>query len=88
MRYRSRNDIYASILQSAQKEENGIKITRIMYYSYLSYTQMIEFLKQLTRFGLLVYNEETTRYEITPKGQRFMGVYEKMDEILKVEEIS
>lgn len=31
MRYRSRNDIFASILQSAQKEENGIKITRIMY---------------------------------------------------------
>jgi predicted transcriptional regulator len=34
-----------------------------------------------------VYNEDTKRYEITAKGQRFMDVYEKMDEILKVEEI-
>lgn len=53
----------------------------------MSYTQTIEFLKQLTRFGLLVYNEDTTRYEITAKGQRFMDVYEKKDEIIKVEEI-
>ena len=41
MGYRYRDEIVASILDSARKEEEGVRLTKVMYASFLSYTQVI-----------------------------------------------
>lgn len=84
MTKRSRDEIYASILQSAAQDRSGMGITRIMYNTFLSYSQLSESLEQLTRFRLLAYQHDDKRFKITEKGRRFMQLVEEMDDILNV----
>lgn len=84
MMKRSRDEIFASILHSTTLDSNGFGITRMMYNTFLSYTQLREFLEQLTRFGLLVYQYDNKKFKITEKGIRFMHLVDEMDDILKV----
>lgn len=78
-KYRSRTDIAARILQSA----NGRQITktRLMYSAYLSHAQLKEYLLLLIQNGLLEYLKLTATYRTTEKGIRFLDLYEKMEEI-------
>jgi predicted transcriptional regulator len=84
MTKRSRDEIYASILQSAAQDSSGVGITRIMYNTFLSYSQLSESLEQLSRFRLLAYQHDNKRFKITEKGRRFMELVIEMDDILKV----
>jgi predicted transcriptional regulator len=84
MTKRSRDEIYASILRSASQDINGMGITRIMYNTFLSYSQLSESLEQLTRFRLLAFQHDDKRFKITERGRRFMQIVEEMDDILKV----
>jgi len=84
MKYRSRTDVIASILNSATGEE-GTLMTRIMYSSFLSFTQVKRFLKLLTENDLLEYDEINKVYKTTGKGLRFLVLYEKMDALLKIQ---
>jgi predicted transcriptional regulator len=85
MKYRSRTDVIASILNSAKAEE-GTLMTRIMYSSFLSFTQVKRFLKLLTENDLLEYDEINKVYKTTGKGLRFLVLYEKMDALLKIQQ--
>ena len=85
MKYRSRTDVIASILNSATGEE-GTLMTRIMYSSFLSFTQVKRFLKLLTENDLLEYDEINKVYKTTGKGLRFLVLYEKMDALLKIQQ--
>jgi predicted transcriptional regulator len=84
MTKRSRDEIYASILQSAAQDCSGVGITRIMYNTFLSYSQLSESLEQLTKFRLLAYQHDNKRFKITEKGRRFMELVIEMDDILRV----
>jgi predicted transcriptional regulator len=84
MTKRSRDEIYASILQSAAQDSSGVGITRIMFNTFLSYSQLSESLEQLSRFRLLAYQHDNKRFKITEKGRRFMELVIEMDDILKV----
>jgi predicted transcriptional regulator len=84
MTKRSRDEIYASILQSAAQDSSGVGITRIMYNTFLSYSQLSESLEQLTKFRLLAYQHDNKRFKITEKGRRFMELVIEMDDILRV----
>jgi predicted transcriptional regulator len=84
MTKRSRDEIFASILQCATQDSNGYGITRMMYNTFLSYTQLRECLEELTRFGLLVFQYDNKKFKITEKGIRFIHLVEEMDDILKV----
>jgi len=54
-----------------------------MYDSFLSYNQISYYLKDLTRFGLLVNAPDMMRYRITEKGLRFLELAENMEKLLR-----
>lgn len=78
-KYRSRTDIVASILQSA----NGRQVTKIklMYGAFLSYVQLKSYLAVLIENELLEYHKETNTYRTSETGIKFLTIYEKMAEM-------
>ena len=86
MRSRDRNEIVASILQSVinPKADDGIRRTRIMYNSFLSYSMVTHYLKLLTENGSLEYDELNKTYRITEVGLRVLELHNKITEMLKV----
>jgi predicted transcriptional regulator len=85
MKYRGRDEIIASILLSAETD-NGIRRTGIMYNSFLSYPQLLNYLEHLMDKELLTYDQSQKVYKITIKGSKFLEIYNKMSELLKITE--
>ncbi|HYL67339.1 MAG TPA: winged helix-turn-helix domain-containing protein [Nitrosopumilaceae archaeon] len=81
MKYRSRSDITAMILDSAR---TGASKTKIMYKAYLSYAQVIEYLKYLQQNDLLAYEEGTQVYRPTEKGLKFLNLTNELTEMTVV----
>lgn len=75
MKYRSRMDIAAAILDVAQ---GGSLKTKIMYTAFLSSPQLREYLDLLTEQGLLEYAQEDRAYATTEKGTRFLKMYKEI----------
>jgi predicted transcriptional regulator len=84
LKYRSRPDILASILQSAGRESSGVGITRLMYNSFLSYNQINQYLEVLKENALLKYDVANKKYSITATGLKFLDLYGKMDNMLNI----
>ncbi len=84
MKYRDRDDT-ASILQSAETD-NGIRRMGIMYNSFLSYPQLLNYLEHLMDKELLTYDLPKKVYKITKKGSEFLEIYKRMSELLKITE--
>ncbi len=86
MRNRDRNEIIGSILQSIinAKEEEGIRTTRIMYNSFLSYGMVTHYLKVLSENGSLEHDELNKTYRVTDKGLQFLELQSRIGEMLKV----
>jgi predicted transcriptional regulator len=82
MKYRSRTDIVATILDAAI---GGSTKTKIMYKAYLSYAQLKEYLTILIENGLLEYEEGELKYKTTEKGLRFMRTYNEIGEMVSTE---
>ena len=81
MKYRSRTDIIAMILQAAI---NGATKTRIMYGAYLSYAQVKEYLSFLIEKELIRYEEGSAIYKLTQKGVQLLRVYEDISDMITV----
>jgi predicted transcriptional regulator len=81
MKYRSRSDITAMILDSAR---TGASKTKIMYKAYLSYAQVIEYLKYLQQNDLIAYEEGTQVYRPTEKGLKFLNLTNELSEMILV----
>ena len=81
MKYRSRTDIIAMILQAAI---NGATKTRIMYGAYLSYAQVKEYLSFLIEKDLIRYEEGSAIYKLTQKGVQLLRVYEDISDMITV----
>ena len=79
MKYRSRMDIAAAILEIAQ--DGAIK-TRIMYNAFLSFPQLKEYLDLLLKGGLLEHEESDRTYHTTEKGWRFLKMYREVDKMI------
>jgi predicted transcriptional regulator len=79
---RSRTDIIAQIVQSAQA--GSITKIKMMYKTFLSHTQLKEYLVILIENALLDYNQIDRTYKATEKGLRFLKIYEKMSDIVSV----
>jgi predicted transcriptional regulator len=82
MKYRSRSEIIAMILQSANK---GATKTRIMYGAYLSYAQVKEYLEFLQSKDLLSYEEGTQLYRLTERGLRFLRAFDQISDMISVD---
>jgi predicted transcriptional regulator len=78
MKNRSHLEIIATILETVG--ENGAIQSKIMYKVYLSFIQMKEYLSQIMKKDLLIYDHEEQVYKITSKGRQFLLLYRKMNE--------
>jgi predicted transcriptional regulator len=83
MKYRSRSEIIAMILQAAN---NGATKTRIMYGAYLSYAQVKEYLEFLESKKLLSYEEGTSLYHLTEKGLQFLRVFDEISDMISLKD--
>src|SRR2546426_11403494 len=81
LKYRSRTDIIAMILQAAI---NGATQTTIMYGAYLSYAQVKEYLSFLMEKDLIRYEEGSAIYKLTQKGEQLLHVYEDISDMLTI----
>jgi predicted transcriptional regulator len=82
MKYRSRTDITAQILEAAN---GGVTKTKIMYKAFLSYAQLKEYLAVLIENGLLEYIEGEQIYRTTEKGNRFLKIYNQIGEYVSAD---
>jgi len=79
MKYRSRTDILANILDIANGY--GANKTKIMYGAYLSFGQLKEYLSILIANGLLERLEAENLYRTTEKGKKFIRACSHLDEL-------
>jgi predicted transcriptional regulator len=83
MKYRGRDQIVASMLQSVI-ENKGIRSTKIMYNCFLSYPQLVYYLNYLTDKALLTYDRLNHGYNITARGLKFIELENKMSNLFKL----
>ena len=81
MKYRSRSEIIAMILQAANK---GATKTRIMYAAYLSYAQVKEYIAFLQSKGLINYEEGTQLFKLTEKGLHYLSTFDEISDMISV----
>ena len=79
MKYRSRTEIAAQILDVARE---GTTKTRIMYRAFLSYAQLKEYLTVLIKNDLLNLDPKDQSYKTTEKGQQFLRIYSHMGDLV------
>ena len=80
MKYRSRTEIVAMILEAGNREATK---TRIMYKAFLSYAQLREYLSVLIENNLLEYLEGSQNYKTTEKGLNFLKMHNEIGELLQ-----
>ena len=80
MKYRSRTEIVAMILEATYR---GASKTKIMYNAYLSYNQLKEYLSILIENNLLEYLEGTQTYRTTEKGLNYLKMHNEIGELLQ-----
>ena len=83
MTYRSREEIFASILGTAGSGA-GITRSRIMFGSYLTYAQVVEYSKLLIERGLLEYDPINRTFKTTSSGFTFIQLHNEMNQIIKI----
>ncbi len=83
MVYRSREEIFASILSIAGSG-SGITRSKIMFGSYLTYAQVVEYSKALIERGLLEYDAIDKAFKTTPSGFTFIQLHNEMNQIIRI----
>src|SRR5262249_21265301 len=80
LKYRSRTEIVAMILDAAN---GGASKTKIMYKAFLSYAQLREYLAVLIENDLLEYIEGAQTYKTTEKGLNFLRMHNEIGELMQ-----
>jgi predicted transcriptional regulator len=78
---RSRTEIVCHILESANG--GGATKTKIMYFAFLSYSQLNEYLSILIENNLIEYLDGTNKYKTTDKGLFFLKIHNEIGELLQ-----
>jgi predicted transcriptional regulator len=84
MKYRTRFEIASNIL-SVALEGNASK-RKLMYASFLSSSQINDYLAFLTANELIMMEEETRVFALTEKGMRFLHIYDDLNKLIPLEE--
>jgi predicted transcriptional regulator len=79
MNYRSRTEIVAMILDSAN---GGATKTKMMYKVMLTYNQLKNYLSILVENNLIEYQDGTQTYKTTEKGLNLLKIHNEMTELL------
>jgi len=82
VKYRSRTEIVAMILDAAN---GGATKTKIMYKAFLSYAQLREYLSVLIENNLVEYIEGLQTYKTTGKGLNFLKMHNEIGELLNTQ---
>ena len=77
---RSRTEIVAMILNAANGGETK---TKIMYFAFLSYNQLKEYLSILIENNLIEYLDGAFKFKTTEKGMFFLKLHNEMGELLQ-----
>ena len=77
---RSRTEIVAMILEAANGGETK---TKIMYFAFLSYNQLNEYLSILIENNLIEYLDGTKTFKTTEKGLNLLKIHNEIGELLK-----
>jgi predicted transcriptional regulator len=72
-------EIIQIILETITSREEGITKTQLMYKSFMSYIQLVEYLTVLRRSGLIEYNPSTSTYKTTTRGLRLLQVTKEIN---------
>ncbi|HZD36351.1 MAG TPA: winged helix-turn-helix domain-containing protein [Nitrososphaeraceae archaeon] len=80
MKYRSRTEIVAMILEAANGR--GATKTKILYKAFLSFAQLQEYLTMLRDNRLIEYEGGQRTYRTTEKGVHLLHIYNKMYELV------
>lgn len=79
VKYRSRSDIITSILETTKP---GATKTKIMYKSYLSYSQAVSYVKFLLENELIRYEEGKQVYWTTEKGYKLLSLSSEISDMM------
>ena len=85
MKYLSRTEIVAMILDSTNGEATK---TKMMYKAFLSYHQLKEYLLMLIENDLIEHLNETQTFRTTEKGLRFLKMHNEIGELLHLATIN
>ena len=85
MRLRDREEINASILTTAGSGY-GTKLTNLMFSSFLTHSQVLQYSKTLIERGFLEYDKIDKVYKTTPFGFRFLELHGELSQILNVQQ--
>ena len=77
---RSRTEIVGSILDAANGGETK---TKIMYFAFLSYGQLKEYLSILIENNLIEYLDGAKTFKTTEKGLNYLKMHNEMGELLQ-----
>ena len=69
----------SNILDAAN---GGITKTKIMYFAFLSYNQLNEYLSVLIENNLIEYLDGTHTFKTTEKGLNYLNVYNEIRKLL------
>ena len=78
---RSRTEIVDNILDAAANGEGETK-TKIMYFAFLSYNQLNEYLSLLIENNLIEYVDGTKTFKTTEKGLYFLKMNNEIKKLL------
>src|ERR687891_741431 len=81
MKYRSRSEIIAAILEAANG--GGATKTTIMYKAVISYDYMKQCLLSLAEDGLIEYEQGRMTYRTTAKGMHLLQLYNNVNEMVQ-----
>ena len=79
---RSRTEIVNSILDAAANKGGETK-TKIMYFAFLSYNQLNEYLSILMENNLIEYLDGAKTFKTTEKGLNYLKMYRESRELLQ-----
>ena len=79
MKYRSRTEILGNILDATNGGETK---TKIMYFAFLSHSQLKEYLSVLTENNLVEYLDGTNKFKTTEKGLNYLKMHNEIRKLL------
>lgn len=83
MKSRDKEEIFASILMTSGSG-GGARITKIMFSSFLTHTQVLEYSKLLIGRGFLEYDKFNKTFRTT-SGFEFLHLYDEMNQIINIQ---
>lgn len=75
-------EIIQIILETITSREEGITKTQLMYKSFMSYIQLVEYLTVLRSSGLIEYSPSTSTYKTTTRGLRLLEVTKEINKLV------